>query len=424
MSAMNRWALLVLAGCDPYAGWPDQGSVFPWRYTEQTDLEPYEQVRFETETWVPLVDLEETVLYVQKATYHRPWAPEETLLHFGEMRPAMPPLVQSDVLLSFVGDVMRFEGNWAHFADPVADRLVGLRVGNLETPVSTLHPTDRSELADEHGLYAFNSPPELLDGLPLDVVQLNNNHSLDVGDEGLARTWKEVWERSMTPVGVDENLVLAQSGEIVVGLLSYTWGLNVKQDSLYDLHVVPFGQLDEPVDLAHIERQVRAAREQGATHVVLLLHWGFEYEYYPDPHFLQLGRRLVELGADVIVGSGPHCVQPAEICDVNRPLAVPGIGRCSVRTPDGRPRTAAILYSLGDFGTELATLPLQVGLVATVSLDAGGVSGMQWDPVATVDAPSAGKEIRPLDSLLSDPEMLAEAQRLDVLLGTRWRAAR
>jgi hypothetical protein len=416
---------VVLAGCDPYAAWPDPESVFPWRYTEQTDLEPYEEIRFETETWDPLVDLEELLLYAQKANVHRPWAPPETIEHFGRLRPTIPPLVESDVLLSFVGDVMYFEGNWGHFADPVADKLVGVRVGNLETPVSTLHPTNRAALNQQYSAYAFNSPPELLDGLPLDVVQINNNHSLDVGDVGLARTWKEVWTRGMTPIGMDENLALVQSGELVVGFLSYTWGLNERETpSIYDLHIVPFGHVGSEIDLVHIERQVRYARQQGATHVVLLLHWGFEYEYYPDPHFLQLGRRLVELGADVIVGSGPHCVQPAEICDVNRPLATPGIGRCSVRTPDRRPRTAAILYSLGDFGTGLATLPLQVGIVATISLGASGVSGMRWDPVATVDAPSGGKEIRPLDALLSDPEMMAEAQRLDVLLGTTWRTAR
>ena len=64
------WVLLLLAGCDPYAVWPAPHEVFPWVFTPETDLPAYADVRVETETWVPLKDLEETALYIQKATYH------------------------------------------------------------------------------------------------------------------------------------------------------------------------------------------------------------------------------------------------------------------------------------------------------------------------------------------------------------------
>lgn len=428
MKPLSR-ALLALAaflpGCDPYATWPDPGTFFPYLYEEEAELPPYALVRVETETWRPLVDLEETVLYVEKSVYHKPSAPIEELLHFGEMRPSLPPLAEGDTLLSFVGDVMRFDGGWSTFADPVADRLVGLRVGNLETPTSDAHPVDRDELADEYGIYAFNSPVELAFALPLDVVQLNNNHSLDLGDLGLERTVEAVSASGRTPLGVDDNLVMVSQGEIVVALLSYTWGLNVTEPSTHDLSVVPFGHLEEPIDLDLVARQISSARAAGATHVALLLHWGYEYEYYPDPHFLVLGRSLVSLGADLIVGSGPHCVQPAEICDVNHPLAIPGTGRCSVRTADGQPRTAAILYSLGDFGTEFESVPLSVGIIATVSLRVGaGVTGLRWDPVASVSSSDGGTEILPLDALSSEPPYIEESDRLDVLLGARWRYKR
>lgn len=418
------WVLLLLAGCDPYAVWPAPHEVFPWVFTPETDLPAYADVRVETETWVPLEDLEETALYIQKATYHRPSAPYETLTHFGILRPTIPSIVRGDPTLSFVGDVMRFHGNWDHFADGVADRLDGLRVGNLETPVSPLHPTDAAELSAAFGPYAFNSPVALLAGLPLDVLQLNNNHSLDVGDDGLEATVAEVTAAGFAPVGVDENRVLAAVDDLVVGFLSYTWGLNVHDPSTHELFVVPFGHPDE-VDLSTIGRDIAAARAEGATHIVLLLHWGYEYEYYPDPHFLQLGRRLVELGADVVVGTGPHSVQPAEICQVNRPLAVPEIGQCSVRSNDEIPRTAAILYSLGNFGTALTTVPLQVGIVATVTLRNGiGVSGLGWEAVAGVPAPGSGTQLVPLADLVDDPVYAAEAARLDVLMGTRWKRAR
>ena len=119
----------------------------------------------------------------------------------------------------------------------------------------------------------------------------------------------------------------------------------------------------------------------------------------------------------MVVGQGPHVAQPVELCQVNRPEEIPGIGVCSVRTDDGEPRTAAVLYSLGNFGTVMATVPCQVGLVATVTL-APDVTGLGWVAVATVDGPTS---LVPLDSVLGEPDLAAEADRLDAHLGTGWR---
>ena len=420
---MKRWLACVLAagGCDPYAAWPEPQDAFPWVFTPLDDLQPYEEVRVETETWTPLVDLQQTALYVQKSVDHRTGAPAEERLHFAELRASMPPLRTTDPLLSFVGDVMMFEGDPTGFADAVADRLPGLRAGNLETPVDPDAPTTREGLTDTYGLYAFNSRPELLDALPLDVVQLVNNHALDLGDPGLERTLAEVADRGLLDVGVDGAAPVVEVDGLAVGFVAATWGVNVHPvETTHDLAIVPFGHLDEPIDLSPIEDRVAGVRERGAEVVVVMVHWGYEYEYFPDPHFLQLGRGLVEAGADLVVGTGPHAVEPAEICAVNRPTVKPGIGRCAVRTADGRPRTAAILYSLGDFGTDLATVPLQVGVIAAVSVDRTGITGLSWDPVATItDGPD--RRVVPLGDLLEDEAYASESARLDALMGASWR---
>jgi len=409
--------LALLTACpvedDPYAHWPADGSVFPHVYTPETDLEPYEEVRWETETWDPYEDLDKTALYVLKSVNHRPGAPRESLEHFEAMRPQVPAL-GGGVHLSLVGDVMWIGDNWAEYATPVAGLLDGdLRIGNLETPTSPDHPTELAEL----GSYTFNAPPEMLDGLALDLLQLNNNHSIDVGDAGLENTLTEVEARGIEHTGVDRHVSVEVGGRRIA-LLAYTWGLNQRDaETAHELHVIPFGHLDEAIDLSPLEVAVATARADGADSVVTLLHWGFEYEYYPDPHFMVLARRIVAAGADVVVGSGPHVVQPAEICHVNRPDEVPGIGTCSIRTDDGEPRTAAVLYSLGNFGTIMATVPCQVGLVADVSLDPD-VTGLGWAAVATVDDPPW---LRPLDELLDDPEAAAEQTRLVDHLGVGWR---
>ena len=410
---------LITSGCDPYRSWPDEASVFPYVYTPETDLEHWEEVRFETETWTVQDNPDQAGLYLAKAAYHRTGAPVEELAHFAALNAELPPVSDRAALrLSFAGDVMWVGENWSAFLTPSAELLDGdVRVGNLETPVSAADPTDLSELE----LLQFNSPDAILDALPFDVLQLNNNHSLDMGNDGLESTVAAVSAHGYASTGVDAHAsVDVNDGRVV--FLSYTWGVNDPSTPTdHDLFIVPFGHLDEPVDMSRIQDDVAVARE-AAEFVVVLLHWGFEYEYYPDPHFMQLAREIIRFGADVIVGEGPHVVQPVEICAVNQPDQVPGVGVCSVRTEDDVPRTAAVVYSLGNFGTFMATVPCQVGIVATVDLQPGaGVSGLGWAAAAAKDAPEGGLSVLPLDTLLDDQELAAEAERLDAHIGTVWK---
>lgn len=411
---LSMWLFALLA-CDPYAAWPDPATVFPATYTPEEGLEPYQEVRWETETWDPAEDLDLAGLYLLKAANHRPGAPAESLAHFAAMRGAVPPLTGAGVRLSFVGDVMTMGPDpptYAGWADAVAPWLDGdLRLGNLESPTSPEHPFEPEELP---GLYAFNTPPAILDGLPLDVVQLTNNHALDLGDDGLEATLAEVTGRGFTPVGVDAHAVVDVGG-LTIAVLAYTWGLNVREvDTAHDLFVVPFGHPD--TDLSRPLAEIAAARAE-ADAVVVLAHWGYEYEYYPDPHFLGLARELVAAGADVIVGQGPHVVQPAERCAVNRPEVVPGVGTCSVRSDDGAPRDALVLYSVGDFGTQVPTLPCQVGVIATVELDPD-VVGAGWVPVAAVQG--AAVAVVPLSDMVTDAAYASEHDRLRAHLGAAW----
>ena len=411
--------VLFIVGCDPYHAWPQAGSYFPYRYTEVDGLEDYERVRWETETWTPSTDLQSAAQYLLKANYHRPGAPEETLFHFGRTRSSLPPVQRDDLTINFVGDVMWTGGGWADTYSEVADLLDGdLRVGNLETPTSPDLPTGQGDL----GLYAFNASPEMLDGLPLDVVQLNNNHTLDGGDEGLDRTIEEIESRGIDYTGVDRQLV-RDVGGTKVAFLAYTWGLNTPDEPTeHELFIIPFGHLDEKINLDRVGQDTEAAVADGAELVVAMVHWGFEYEYYADPHFMVLGRGLLAEGVDLVVGTGPHVPEPPEYCAINIPAAEPGVGQCSLRSKDGAARFGAILYSLGNFGSAMPTIQAETGLVATVSLVPGsGVTGLGWEAVSSVGQ-NAGEKLFPLASLVEEGnDYEAEEIRLNQHLGTAWK---
>jgi hypothetical protein len=399
--------VILWLACSPAV---DFRTVFPYVYTPQDDLLPYEEVRWETEDWDPTSDFTEAGQYLVKAANHRKSAPDEELAHYDTMRDAIPPL-GSGIRLTFTGDTMWVGKNWDQYLTPAASLQDGdLRVGNLETPVS---PDDPTEL-DELPLYAFNAPVDILAGLPMDVLQLANNHMLDVGNSGLEATVSQVEAHGFQHTGVDAPPIVTVEGHRVA-LLTYTWGVNRRDTpTTHDIHIVPFGHLDEDIDLSGISADIAAARADGADTVITLVHWGYEYEYYPDPHFLVLGREIVALGADVIVGTGPHVVQPPEWCHVNPADGDPGVGACIVRTDDGVPREAAILYSLGNFGTLMPTLPCEVGIVATVSVD-GAPTGLGWTPaIADTSVP----EVVPSSA---DEDVNAEIDRLSSHIGAGWR---
>lgn len=408
--------VLALWGCEPEGDCDPEcdggpAGVYPYTYTPETELQPYELVRVETETWVPLLDEAETGLYVQKSVLHRKGAPIESIEHFASMKAAIPPLpASSDLRISFAGDTMWVGGNWAHVFDPVAPLFDGdLRVTNLETPTTPNESSEKFAL----GTYAFNSDPAYLDGIPADLLQLNNNHTLDAGEQGLTDTLAEVDARGILRTGVDGHEIVEVAGQSIA-FLSFTWGIN-QQDLVPErnLFIVPFGH-ETAVDLTVALDAISAST---ADFIVVMPHWGYEYEYYPDPQFMVQARELIGAGADLIVGTGPHVVQPPELCQVNRG-ASPGIGTCAVEN-GGEPRTAAVLYSLGNAATTMATLPCEVGLLATVSLGEAGVTGVGWDALVSHDSVP---EVRPLD--LANEDEAAELDRLAAHIGQSWQRER
>lgn len=86
-----------------------------------------------------------------------------------------------------------------------------------------------------------------------------------------------------------------------VALLNYTYGTNGLP--------VPSGCRVNGIDTTTIRREIASARQDGATHVALFVHWGNEYERLPGPRQRELAAAFHRWGADLVIGSHPHVVQ-------------------------------------------------------------------------------------------------------------------
>lgn len=202
---------------------------------------------------------------------------------------------------------------------------------NLETPL----------LGGEKeytGYPMFNAPPELADALQwsgFDIVTTANNHALDRRGKGAMKTLDVLKSRGFVTRGTYESQWAASQTTIVekngikLGILAYTYGTNG----------IPLPQAQPYlVDLIQEEKilqDIKRTREAGADAVAIALHFGNEYEHVPNEAQQRLARSLAAGGADLILGSHPHVLQPYE--------------RIQVQEPDGSTREAVIMYSLGNF---------------------------------------------------------------------------
>ena len=50
---------------------------------------------------------------------------------------------------------------------------------------------------------------------------------------------------------------------------------------------------------------------------MVAMHWGIEYQQKPSEEQRKLAKDMISWGADVILGSHPHVVQPSEIIEHN-----------------------------------------------------------------------------------------------------------
>ena len=219
-------------------------------------------------------------------------------------------LFVGDIMLSrSVGSRMEAVGDYKYSFLEVGDvlRSADLTFGNLEGPIS-----DRGH--NQGSIYSFRADPRVIEGLVfagMDVLSLANNHIWDWGRDALLDTISILEGVNVVPVGVGANYEQANEpalfnvGDAKIAVLAYT---NLLPESLEADTETP-GLSD--FDLGKVEMIVNDLSEEGYL-VVVSIHWGDEYEMLSNDSQKNIGRSLIDAGADLIVGHHPHVVQELE----------------------------------------------------------------------------------------------------------------
>ena len=218
------------------------------------------------------------------------------------------------VRIAFVGDICPggvLHGSPSPCLSPdVSDylRAFDVRVGTLESAIGDEFGFDHAKMEKwANIIYSRDEDVRRLREIGIDVVSLANNHSTDLGPDGLQNTFKLLRSNGIKYLGAGNDTTEANAP-----LQVEVRGRRVAFLAFYDTKVSPRPASEDTWGVStsqHIVRRVQEAR-QSSDYVVVLPHWGFEHSYRPLPADNRLGKRLIRAGADAVIGSHTHHVQP------------------------------------------------------------------------------------------------------------------
>lgn len=171
---------------------------------------------------------------------------------------------------------------------------------------------------DELGITSypcFNSPAQLIydmKDIGFDIFSTATNHSYDKGWRGVENAYNlyEKLSDEITAPGIykkgERNFQLHEKNGIRLGLLSYTDLTNGLSLPASAEHYVP-----RMNDEAQIIEDLRYAREN-SDFVIAFVHWGNEYQFEPSARQRAQAKLFAENGANIIIGTHPHVIQPVE----------------------------------------------------------------------------------------------------------------
>ncbi|BBI33779.1 CapA family protein [Cohnella abietis] len=186
-----------------------------------------------------------------------------------------------------------------------------LAVANLETSIT------QAKRKDSVQLFNFKSNPSSLQGIKhagFDLVSMANNHVLDYMQVGLMDTFKSLNDNHIQYMGAGKNEREAYSARTFL-----IQGQKVKIAAFS--RFLPSGNWFARGDHAGVadaydpDRMYKAiTRErEGADYLIVYIHWGVEKNNHPEAWQREMARKMLDSGADAIVGSHPHVLQGFEI---------------------------------------------------------------------------------------------------------------
>ncbi len=219
--------------------------------------------------------------------------------------------------------------------------------------------------------YLFRSPTRYADHFKnagFDVLSLANNHARDFDEEGRSSSMEAIAARGMHHSGREGDFAELAVGELKVAVLAFAVTRNSNMMLDYELAFQTVGRFSASHDIVIVSFH-GGAEGADVTNVPFA-----EEEYYGEPRgdVVWFARGVIDAGADLVIGHGPHVVR--------------GMERYNGRL---------IAYSLGNFATYYGISVAGIKGIApilTATLDGEGVF-LEGQITSTIQLRPAGPGI-------------------------------
>lgn len=224
----------------------------------------------------------------------------------------------AELVVNAVGDVM-LAGRWGGelkkqgFRIPfalVADELKkgDITVANLEMPLAA----SGNEFIGKK--FRFRGDPAIAPALKLsgiNLVTLANNHIMDFGAEALEETLRHLEKADIAWIGAGENLSEARKMALyaIKGKKIAFLGYSLTQPTEFFAGKTRSGTTPGVEKI--FAEDIKSARRQ-ADYVIVSFHWGKEGTHQTDEHQRAIAHKVIDAGADVIIGHHPHVLRGIE----------------------------------------------------------------------------------------------------------------
>ncbi len=262
---------------------------------------------------------------------------------------------------------------------PILSR-ADIAFGNLEGVLLDAGEPGK-KCSNPNACYLFRSPSRYIDhyvNAGFDVLSLANNHARDFGEEGRLASMQTIAAAGLHHSGLEGDFASMRANELDVAVLAFAVTKNSNMMLDYDLAAELVAEYAASHDIVVVSFH-GGAEGRNVTRLPFA-----EEEYLGEPRgdVVKFSRMMVDAGADLVVGHGPHVVRAME-----------------------RYQDRLIAYSLGNFATYYG-------------ISVAGIKGIAPILVATLDGEGKfieGKIHSTIQIRPAGPSIDSENRALDLL---------
>lgn len=266
----------------------------------------------------------------------------------------------SNVKMTFVGDLMVHQDQLDNAYVKATKKydfenefkLVKPYLENSDFTIGNLETVFGGEEIGYTDYPRFNSPDSFAVALKnsgFDLLTTANNHSNDKDEAGILRTIKMLKYLEIDNFGTystkaeRDNIYIKEINNIKFAFLSYTYGTNgikVSEGKDYLVNI-----MSEKL----IKSDIQRAKLLNPDFIIVMPHMGNEYELYPNDTFKNWINLMLTAGADIVIASHPHVIQPVEFIEI--------------KDKSGETRNCFVAYSMANFVSSQRTMPREAGFM-------------------------------------------------------------